>query len=214
MRKKRKVKREISKPPTRHRLVRDAVEESGRAVNVRAHCACGEWKYDASVPLGGHWQGELNKAFRELHLNKHRGLKRESIETALVGLLERVEQVNNNPDLYCCVSAVVLFGSSLTDKGRPMDVDIAIETADRVPRGTPEEEALRDKAYMRPHPRFGNMSEELNWPTDEVKRFVKGRKRMFSIHDLFELEHLNTPYQVLYGDPAKIAKEVGYEGLH
>lgn len=201
-----------SKPP-RHRLVIDSVRESDEVVQVRAHCACGKWTYDMSVPLDGHWQGELNQAYREQHHKKGLRLKRKSIEKGLAGLLERVEQVNNNPDFYCYIGAVVLFGSCLTGKERPGDVDIAIKTLDRVPRGTPEEEALRDKAFTRPHPRFGNLSEELFWPTEEVKRFVKAHKRMFSIHDLSELEHLKTPYRVLHGDPAKIAKELGYEAL-
>jgi predicted nucleotidyltransferase len=193
-----------------HRLVRDTVKESDGVQRVKAHCACGKWTYDVPVSPDRPWQGELNQAYRD-HCTKNVGLKRESIKRALAGLLKRVEQANSNPDFYCSIGAVVLFGSCLTSKQRPKDVDIAIKTLNRLPRSTSEEVALRDKSYTRPHPRFRNLVEEVEWPTEEVKRFVKGGKRMFSIHDLSDLDQLKAPYRVLYGDPTDIAKEVGYE---
>ncbi len=57
------------------------------------------------------------------------------------------------------------------------------------------------------------MIEELYWPEEEVTRFVRGGKRMFSIHNLSELKRLKAPYRVLYGNRAEIAAELAYEPL-
>lgn len=202
-----------SKSLTRHRLVVDSVDHTSDPVRTKAHCACGEWTCDIPVPSHGDWQHELSKAYREQHHKKNLALKRVSIDAALAGLLDRVEAVNKNPDFYCYIGAVVLFGSCLTDKERPGDVDVAIRTIDRVPRDTPEGKALLKKVFARPHPRFGDMVTEIYWPETEVTRFVKGGKRMFSVIGFSELKSIKAPYSVLFGNRAEIVAELGYQPL-
>src|SRR6266545_215885 len=92
---------------------------------------------------------------------------------------------------------IVAFGSHARGVERPNDVDIGCEFR---PRFTGErqqaQEQVRRAARSEP---FRNMSEWAAWPKLEVIRFLKGRARGRSVHQL-EDWMIETKDHKLHGD--------------
>jgi hypothetical protein len=164
------------------------------------------------VPVSSDWRFQVRDAYRQHH-KKNLRLRRSSIDAALNKLLERVEAINRNERLTHRVTAVVLFGSCLTDKEHPGDVDIAVDLAFRFPPDSPAYDEVREKMIQRWQPQFYSSFDWIDWPWRKVRQLIRARSRMLSIHEICELKPRKARYRVLYGDPAEIAAKLGYQPL-
>ncbi len=104
--------------------------------------------------------------------------------------LERVKQVNSDPRFIVKVKKVVVFGSYLGDSTKLNDIDIAVELdwKDDHPwfLGKERPQAVLDYAHeaQKKGRRFGTFIDQIAWPEDEVKLYLKSRSRALSIHSI------------------------------
>jgi hypothetical protein len=129
---------------------------------------------------------------------------RKTAEDQLQKFLERVNIVNSQEKYLCGVTAVVVFGSYLTDKDRLGDLDVAFSLVSKF-----EGEERHNKNHQRvmeaihKGKRFNNIVDEICWPQNEVTLFLKNRKRTLSFHTFEELVDLIsdghvTKYKIVY----------------
>jgi predicted nucleotidyltransferase len=138
---------------------------------------------------------------------KQQRLRRKGLNRKLDELLARVSIVNGNDELGYAVKTVVLFGSYLTDKERPGDLDVAIQLVMRHPE--PSEKDFTDMVNRRVAAsegrRFLTFVDRLCWPQTEVLLFLKAHQRSFSFHEFDEFLLLNPrPFKVLFGDKHEV----------
>jgi hypothetical protein len=137
-----------------------------------------------------------------------RPVKRESAETVLTALMQRVKTVNDRQELAYRVESLVVFGSYLSDVKRMNDLDIAIELKPRCSEDAAWErlrQASMDRAQAAGR-RFRNVVEHVGWPQFEVLAILKDRSRTISFcewQSLFEMESFR--YAVVFGDKERIA---------
>jgi predicted nucleotidyltransferase len=132
-----------------------------------------------------------------------KSVKRARAEEKLQAFLERVKHVKDNDYFLYKVEKVIIFGSFLTLRESVNDIDIAIKL---VPK-TRNHEELQKRSRQRIREVqekgriFGNFLDELAWPQTEVKRYLKSRSRIISLHDSDDgvLQHCES--QVMYEDP-------------
>jgi predicted nucleotidyltransferase len=126
-------------------------------------------------------------------------LRRVTVERLIADLLDRVRALNRDDQWAYRVETVVLFGSVLTTKLRPSDVDVACSFKRRwraAERQSVHEEQRRE---LRRSP-FANTIQRVYWPQFEVVRFLKSRSRGLSIHRFDDWVKQNTTYKVLYDE--------------
>lgn len=135
--------------------------------------------------FGGRWFRTTPKGVRLALASAAPPLKRPTAERQLQAFLERVKIVNGDPYYLYRVSKVVLFGSMLTTAPRVSDVDIAIEMQPKLDhaRQRPAEDERILRARLVDGRRFRNLAEEVWWPKQEVRLFLKSRSRATSIHE-------------------------------
>lgn len=135
-------------------------------------------------------------------------VKRESAQSVLSELMERVKTVNERQELAYRVESLVVFGSYLSDAKRLNDLDVAVEFN---PRSSDEGtwrrlcQASMERAYAAGR-RFRNVVEHVGWPQHEVITILKNRSRTLSFCEwksLFEMEGFR--YAVVFGDKERIA---------
>ncbi len=142
-------------------------------------------------------------------------IKRATAEALISGFMDRVRRVNE-ADGYCYrIGAVVLYGSALSDRQNLGDIDLAIYLTPRVD----DSEAFLKLTQAKIHQaydqgrRFRNLADQVLWPRNEIRMFLKNRKRSISIHDLVELAELvrrkALSYRVLLGDKVAIRELLG-----
>jgi hypothetical protein len=129
--------------------------------------------------------------------------------------LSRVSQANQDSRYLYRITAVLVWGSYLSERENLGDVDFAIELT---PRSTDDgwfTKMYREKiseAYAQGR-RFRNLTEEYLWPRTEVWMFLRNRSRSISIHELQELVDLahSKPmrYRILVGDALTIRRRLG-----
>lgn len=131
---------------------------------------------------------------------KNVAVTRATGEKLLAGLLSRVEEVNRGDYAYY-VGAVVLFGSFLTDKERPGDIDVGVDVLQKPDF---KEHAERRVRLAEARGRDFSWWNQLWWPLREVIMFLKGGSKALSIHtmpgDVYEL--MKDPafqYRLLFG---------------
>jgi len=104
--------------------------------------------------------------------------------------MERVKQVNNDPCFLMKVKKVVVFGSYLGDSPKLNDIDIAVELdwKEDHPRFVGEErpQAVLDYVHeaQKKGKHFNTFIDQISWPEDEVKLYLKSRSRTLSLHPI------------------------------
>ena len=110
--------------------------------------------------------------------------------------------VSSNPSFLHTITAAVVFGSALSETEELGDVDVAVQL-ERKPmdwetylRSSNERVTLAQQNGKR----FGNITEQVCWPTIEIWNFLESRTRQLSIHDLDELNRFpKVKCRVLFG---------------
>jgi len=127
-------------------------------------------------------------------LHRHTALQK--IEEFLL----RVQKINRTPYYLYRITEVRLFGSLLTTKTRPGDIDLAIHYEPKDANPTTHERALTNHITnaIRSGQRFNNITDRIEWPQIEMKRFLKSRSQAFSIHNMDELHQINTPSRIIF----------------
>lgn len=131
--------------------------------------------------------------------------RRKRVEQELRALLERAQQINDGPFL-CRVTAIVVYGSYLSDKERLGDLDIAFHTEDK--ELDDEEMIALYLACQRRAPRDLSGTMRLFWPDTEVARKLRGRSGIVSLVSLFGHMPMLTdrcPHRVLVPEGATLA---------
>jgi hypothetical protein len=129
--------------------------------------------------------------------------------------MRRVHLVNKRRKYFYWITAVLVYGSFLTENESLGDVDFAIELTPREPDQDKRFKLIRSKINdaRRKGRRFANLTDEVMWPQTEVLLLLKNRKRSVSIHSLVELKELAREkplrYRVLLGDGQAIAAQLG-----
>jgi predicted nucleotidyltransferase len=109
-------------------------------------------------------------------------LRRETAERLIIGIINRAHAVNHDEKWAYRIGTLVIFGSCTRSAERPNDVDIACEL---VPRFSGEQQRLKEQFRREARNRaFRNVAQWASWPKLEVLRFLKGRARGLSIHEL------------------------------
>jgi hypothetical protein len=159
-----------------------------------------------------HSEYEITDKGREfIRSSASKRITRRTAETAIDGLMTRVQNVNKNPKYLSSVCSVVLFGSYLEDKDRLGDLDVAVQLAPRISNHDELIKATVQYAFDSGR-RFSNCTEEIYWAEHEIYQVLKARKRTISIQPWRAfLEMEKTPsfrYRVVMGDPERIAREL------
>ena len=121
---------------------------------------------------------------------------------SLSEFLERVKEVNEDDYFLFRVNKVVLFGSYLSSNESVNDIDIAIELVCKIT----DHETFEDLARIRVEQAlqkgrtFRDSIEQIFWPQTEVRRYLKARSRVISLHDTHELLSLQCESKVIYED--------------
>jgi predicted nucleotidyltransferase len=142
-------------------------------------------------------------------------IKRSTAEALISGFIDRVRQANEAEGYCYWITAVVLYGSALSGRQDLGDVDLAIHLTPRIDDSKAFlklTQAKIQEAYDSGR-KFRNLTEEVWFPRNEIRMFLKNRKRAISIHELVELAELARrkplPYRVLLGDKAAIRELLG-----
>ncbi|MCU1315064.1 MAG: hypothetical protein JWN63_386 [Candidatus Acidoferrum typicum] len=142
-------------------------------------------------------------------------IKRATAEALISGFMDRVRQVNEAEGYCYWISIVILYGSALSDRESLGDVDFAIHLTPCLDDSKAFLELTRAKIQLAYDTgrTFRNLTEEILWPRNEIRMFLKDRRRAISIHELVELAELARrkplPYRVLLGDKAAIRELLG-----
>lgn len=132
-----------------------------------------------------------------------RPVKRSTAQRVLREFMARVHQVNRDDYHLYRVTKVVVFGSYLGSEPELGDLDLAIELQpkhfDRDQQLALERERTRTASENGRH--FGNVIEQLFWPQQEVRQFLKARKRTISLHSTDDEILKSAPHEVLYEEP-------------
>ena len=127
-------------------------------------------------------------------------ISRATAERNLAQLLERVRRVNEDEYFLYKVQKVVLFGSYLRPTQRLSDLDVAIKLAPKETNS--ERQDLLEKQRIRAAEDegrvFGNLLVQLFWPQLEVRRFLKSRSRVISLHEASDGILEQTESRVIY----------------
>jgi len=126
-------------------------------------------------------------------------LRRVTVERLISELLDRVQEVNQDDRWAYRVETVVIFGSALTSKLRPSDVDVACSFRPRWRDAQQQRVHEQQRRDLRRSP-FASTIQQLYWPQFELVRFLKSRSRGLSIHRFDEWVRQNTKYKVLYDE--------------
>lgn len=181
------------------------------AERVIARLATGGYvRRDRTFTEGGPWYSRTTKGNRLALASAAPPLKRRTAERQLQAFLDRVKIVNGDPYYLYRVSWVVLFGSMLTTAPRVSDVDVAIEMRPKLDhaRQRPAEDERILHARLVEGRRFRNLAEEVWWPKQEVRLFLKSRSRAISIHEADRVVE-RTATRVLFEDPRPLKRRSG-----
>jgi len=131
-------------------------------------------------------------------------ISRKTAEKKLQEFMERVEQINQNEEYALKVGRVALFGSLLSDAPEVSDIDLAIQLEGRLPdrEAFSNHSKRRIEVALSSGKSFRTFFEQASWPRHEIYQFLKARSRLFSIHEIDELTHLNPKeFKMLLGEP-------------
>ncbi|MHB0998503.1 MAG: nucleotidyltransferase domain-containing protein [Armatimonadota bacterium] len=125
---------------------------------------------------------------------------RSTAEILLKTLVQRTQEVNDNPIFVYSIKRVAVFGSYVSsDKKKLGDVDIAIEL---VPRYKNEDlrRAMAEAFNLR-GPQTCSITERWYFARYEIERYLRNKSKCLSLHDYDELGKLNAEHVVIYEQP-------------
>lgn len=128
-------------------------------------------------------------------------IHRKTADKILAAFLDRVWEVNNNPDLLYTVEQVRVFGSYLrSEVERLGDLDIAIKMVFREEKVLPGEQSTdtmlrRARAADR---RFSSYAEQLYWPETEIHLFLRNGSKSISLTTVDNAVLKKCPSQVVW----------------
>lgn len=137
-------------------------------------------------------------------------ISRKTATRALDDLLQRVQQINADPEKIDTIAAVAVFGSYLSDQDPLGDLDVAIKIVNRYPERDRADTALE---YARKSGRnFGSFLEGAVWHHTELLQMIKARKRTISLqlwHSFLELAAApGFRYSIVFGNADDVAQEI------
>jgi predicted nucleotidyltransferase len=134
---------------------------------------------------------------------------RKTAKKVLDEFMVRVFQVNEDSRFAVRVTEVIVFGSYLEKKDTLGDLDIACKYESKFANLDPSAFSKKMQDHSsRSGRRFKSSMESLLWPWEEVRLFLKSRRRTISLHDVSEVMQLmeessDFKCQVLLGDPKR-----------
>ncbi len=142
-----------------------------------------------------------------------RPITRAHAEKTLKAFVQRVEQANCNPEFLYRITEVVLYGSFLRASETLGDIDLACRLETKV---VATEKISAHDIYVAHFRKSGRawtrIGCEYGWARNEVLLFLKNRQRSISLHDIYDFLDMEKDekfsYQVLLGDPEKIARDL------
>lgn len=125
-------------------------------------------------------------------------LRRETAERLISDVISRAGAVNRDGKWAYRIGRLIIFGSGVRGADRPNDVDIACEL---VPRFEGEEQQLNEQLRRDAREQaFRNVAQWASWPKLEVFRFIKGRARGLSIHELDDWVLNLKDHRIIFSD--------------
>jgi predicted nucleotidyltransferase len=111
-----------------------------------------------------------------------RPMSRHTAKQKLAELIARAEQVNRNESFAFVVQKIAVFGSYLSDSQVMSDVDVVLSLRPRLGDQDAQQrlEAERINGSGR---RFANYTQQIFWPQEEVKHFLRARSRAYHFVD-------------------------------
>ena len=166
-----------------------------------------ERHYDRS-PFSWYSVTDLGHSFEQAIAAKP--IRREHAQKALEDFRQRLSVANQRCDFLTRVSEVVLYGSFLRGADPLGDVDLAIRLETKF-RGHDSSKIVNDH-FRQSGRSWTRIGCEYSWAFDEVWQFLKSRKRTLSLHHIDDFLGMEKDerfsYEVLLGDPAKIARDL------
>lgn len=135
------------------------------------------------------WDGrryELTMKGRALAMANAKVIRRSTAARLVSEFLQRVEEVNRDPQYLFWIDEVLVFGSFLTDSETLGDIDLGLMYVSRID-GTENFNELSKRrveiaeAAGRNFPRF---IDELFWPLREIELRLRNRSSSLSLHHL------------------------------
>ena len=171
------------------------------------------WDKDAT-PETYYALGELGQRFVLGHMLKR--INRAKVDKIVADLLQRVEQINANPELCYFVNEIRLFGSAAKTDGDSFgDVDIAFDLGRR--KHPPEYKDWNEWAHQRwQHADQRNLTfiQQLYWAQEEVLRMLKARNPYLSFHGFEDLFGIGAESKRLFILQGRIESDDGLFGEH
>lgn len=126
-------------------------------------------------------------------------MTRKTAEELLAKFLQRVQQVNASDEYLYTVARVDVFGSYLSDQPTLNDLDLAIDLQPREPDPDKHFDACEaeSRAAYAAGRRFPSYADQLGWPEEKVRRFLKARSPRLSLHGIDEPRQLGTSTKTL-----------------
>lgn len=182
--------RRIMREAARHHLTAQRVQEILGCSDSSARKIIGDLEAEGFVESV---KGcvEVSIKGNALAIARTASLSRQTSERLIDEVVNRAHAVNRDEKWAYRIRTLVLFGSCVRGEKRPNDVDVACELA---PRFDGERQSLleQDRRAARDQD-FRNLSQWASWPKLEAFRFLKGRARGLSLHELddwvLSLEH-------------------------
>jgi hypothetical protein len=114
-------------------------------------------------------------------------IRRETAEKSIEAFLDRVNEVNTNPNYLYETSDVMIFGSFLSEKEYINDVDLAFDLYLKSQyHGELLDTMIKNKieSAINHGRNFSTYFEEMYWPYKEIMLKLKSRSRILSFHPL------------------------------
>jgi predicted nucleotidyltransferase len=128
-----------------------------------------------------------------------KAITRAKADAIIAAFLQRVERVNEQPELLERVCEVRVFGSYLEERDDLGDVDIAVRTERKEKSGKDwvGESLQRADESGRT---FSNFIDRVLYGHTEVMRLLKAGSRYLSLHTMDDLEKIGAASKVLFKD--------------
>lgn len=138
-------------------------------------------------------------------------IRRKTAELALRRFMERVDEVNHNPQFLVRVSEVAVYGSYVRGEQLLGDLDLACRFEPKIEGADERRMAFVQHWIDAGRPRVP-LGFEVRWPYKEVEQFLKNRHRTISLHEMQDFIDMQKKpdfsYQVLLGNPDSIARRL------
>jgi len=115
-------------------------------------------------------------------------IKRETADRLVAQFLERVEQVNRDPDLLYWIDEVIAFGSYITESPNLGDIDLGVRYSPRT-----RDETLWITLYKRSLDmarasgrHLATVVDKVGWPQREIEMRLRNRSSSFHLQELRE----------------------------